>query len=122
MAIDKNIKILITDDSEFMRKVLRGILEAEGFSQFIEAGNGNEAIEKFKEEKPGLVLLDIIMPEVNGLEVLKEIGSVAKVLVISAVGEDSMVEDAKKAGAAGYILKPFDNKNVMDEINKVLGA
>lgn len=118
--MDKNTKILIADDSAFMRKILRGFLEGMGFSQFVECEDGKDCVEKYEAEKPGLVLLDIIMPEMGGLDVLKKIGRSAKVLVISAVGQDKMINEAKQLGAAGYIVKPFDKKKVEDEIMRVL--
>jgi len=112
------MKILIADDSKFMRGVLKDIVESEGHES-IEAENGRETIEKFEKEKPDLVLLDIIMPEVDGLGVLKKIGKKAKVIVISAVGQEKMVEEAKGLGALDYIVKPFDNKKVLEVIKKV---
>ncbi|MDA2921771.1 response regulator [Patescibacteria group bacterium AH-259-L07] len=118
--MDKNIKILIADDSAFMRKVLKDILAGAGFSKFVECGDGKECLAKYEAEKPGLVLLDIIMPVVDGMEVLKKIGTAVKVLVISAVGQDKIIEETKQHGAVGYIVKPFDRKKVIDEITKVL--
>lgn len=117
--MEKTTKILIADDSSFMRKVLRDILAEVGFKSFIECENGNECLEKYKSEKPGLVLLDIIMPEVDGIEVLKQIGKEAKVIVISAVGQDKMIEEAKGHGALDYIVKPFDKKDVLAKVEKV---
>jgi len=114
------MKILIADDSKFMRGVLKDIVGSEG-NEAIEAENGKEALEKYDKEKPDLVLLDIIMPEVDGMEVLKKIGKSAKVIVISAVGQEKMVEDAKGLGALDYIVKPFDNKKVLEVIKKVIG-
>ena len=116
-----DIKILICDDSSFMRKVLMDILRKAGFTNFAEAGNGKEAIEMYNSEKPDLVLLDIMMPEASGIEVLQQIGSEATAIVISAIGQDSMIEDAKKNGAKGYIIKPFENDKVLDEIKNVVG-
>lgn len=120
--MEKNIKILTADDSAFMRKILIDILKGAGFSNFIEAENGNQAIEKFKAEKPDLVLLDIIMPEKDGIEVLREIGSTAKAIMVSAVGQDSIIKEAAALGAKGFIIKPFDKDKVLEEINKVMGA
>ena len=116
--MDKNIKILIADDSLFMRSVLKDILSRYGFTHLIEAENGKEALAKYNLEKPNLILLDIVMPEMDGLEVLKKIGKDAKIIVISAVGQEHMVQQAEKSGAHGYILKPFDEKNVLEEIEK----
>ena len=119
--MDFNKKILIADDSAFMRKVLRDILEGEGFTQFVECSNGQEAIDKYKSESPDLLLLDIIMPEVDGMEVLQTIGGEAQIIVISAVGQDKMVEEAKSQGAKGYLVKPFDHNDVISKVNAVLG-
>lgn len=102
-----------------MRKVLSDILVKNGYTDVVEAENGKVAIEKFGSEKPDLVLLDIIMPEVDGIGVLKEImPKGAKAIVISAVGQDSMITQAKELGAIGYIIKPFDEAQVLEEIKK----
>jgi two-component system, chemotaxis family, chemotaxis protein CheY len=114
------MKILITDDSQFMRGILKDLMSSEGHV-CIEAEDGNEAIKKVEQEKPDLVLLDIIMPELDGIEVLKKIGKETKIIVISAVGQEKMVEEAKVLGAADYIVKPFDNKKVLETIKKVAG-
>lgn len=113
-------KILIVDDSAFMRKVLRDIFESAGFLNFIEAGNGNEAIEKYKTEKPDFVFLDVIMPDVNGMDVLREIGKEAHVIVVSAVGQKEMIAQAKELGAVDYVVKPFDRDQVLEKIEKYL--
>lgn len=118
--MDTNAKILLVDDSSFMRKVLRDILEKNGFSNFDEAENGEEGLEKFKSFQPDLVLLDIVMPKVDGIGFLKEAGSDAKVIVISAIGQDAIINEAKENGAMGYIVKPFENEQVMGEVEKVL--
>lgn len=115
------MKILIADDSQFMRGILKDIVTSQGY-EFVEAENGKVALEQYEKEKPDLVLLDIIMPEVDGIEVLKKIGNKAKVIVISAVGQDKMVEEAKDLGAVDYIVKPFDDKKVMETIKKVISS
>jgi two-component system chemotaxis response regulator CheY len=117
----KEAKILIVDDSAFMRTVLKNILENFGYSNFVEAGNGVEALEKAKTENPDLIMLDIIMPDKGGLDVLKEIGSTHKILMITAVGQEKIIEEAKGLGAKGYIIKPFDNHQVEAEVKKILG-
>ncbi|MBI4811965.1 response regulator [Candidatus Falkowbacteria bacterium] len=114
------MKILITDDSQFMRKVLKDILHDAGYMDLVECADGKECLTKYAEGKPNLVLLDIIMPEVDGIEVLKKIGKEAKVIVISAVGQEKMVEEAKKLGALDYIVKPFDNNKVLEAVRAVL--
>lgn len=118
--MDKSIKILLADDSAFMRKILIDILKSDGYENFIEAENGQEAIDKFKSEKPDLCMFDIIMPEVDGLQAIKEIGKEAKIIVVSAVGQDAIVKEAKENGALGYIIKPFEKEKVLSEINSVL--
>lgn len=119
--MNKKAKILLVDDSAFMRNVLKNILHDAGFENFTEATDGVEAIKKIKEESFDVVLLDLIMPNKGGLEVLKEIGAKAKILVISAVGQEKVVEDAKQQGALGYVIKPFDNQQVVAEVKRVLG-
>lgn len=113
-------KILLADDSNFMRQTIKSILADAGFTNFVEAENGKQAIDKIRSEKPDLVLLDVIMPEIDGIEVLKQVGKEAKIIVVSAVGQDQMIADAKQNGALGYIVKPFDKNNVLAEIQKVL--
>ena len=116
-----NQKILIVDDSAFMRTVLKNILENIGYHNFVEAGNGNEALEKIKTDNPDLILLDIIMPDKGGVDVLKEIGLTHKVIMITAVGQEKIIEEAKNFGAKGYLVKPFDNHQVESEVKKILG-
>ena len=113
-------KLLIVDDSAFMRKVLRDIFESAGYMQFLEAGNGREAIEKFRSDAPDFIFLDVIMPDMNGMDVLREIGQEAKIIVISAVGQKDMIEEAKQLGALDYIVKPFDREQVLQKAEKYL--
>lgn len=116
-------KILIVDDAVFMRMKLKDILEKNGFEVVAEAQNGAEAIEKFKAEKPDLVTMDITMPEMDGVEALKEIKKIdsnAKVIMCSAMGQQTMVMEAIQAGALDFIVKPFDNERVIQSINKVI--
>lgn len=113
-------KILVVDDSTFMRSILKEILSKAGYTNLLEADNGRQALEIFAKEKPDLLLLDIVMPEVDGLAVLEKIGRQAKIIVVSAVGQEAMVEQAKKSGAAGYVVKPFEEKQVLDEVAKAL--
>jgi two-component system, chemotaxis family, chemotaxis protein CheY len=113
-------KILIVDDSAFMRKVLRDIFESAGYTKFVEAANGQEAIDKFGSEKPDFMFLDIIMPDVNGMDVLRAIGRQAKVVVVSAVGQQEMIDEAKALGALDYIVKPFDRDEVLAKAKKYI--
>ena len=114
-------KILIADDSQFMRKILKDILYGAGYTDTIECVDGKECMAKYVSEKPDLVLLDIIMPEMDGMEVLKKIGHEVKVVVISAVGQEKMIGEAKDLGSLDYIVKPFDNNQVLEVVKKVLG-
>lgn len=115
--------ILIVDDAAFMRMMIKDILTKNGFNIAEEASDGSEAIEKFKETSPDLVMLDITMPEMDGITALKEIkkyDSGAKVIMCSAMGQQAMVIDAIQAGAQDFIVKPFQADRVMEAIKKVL--
>jgi two-component system, chemotaxis family, chemotaxis protein CheY len=111
-------KILIVDDSAFMRKVLRDVFESAGYANFVEAGNGREAIDRFRSEQPDFIFLDIIMPEMNGMDVLREIGKEAKIIVVSAVGQKEMIDEALQLGALDYVVKPFDRDQVLEKARK----
>jgi two-component system chemotaxis response regulator CheY len=113
-------KILIVDDSALMRKVLRDILEAEGYTNVSEAANGQEALDLCAKEKPELMFLDIIMPEVSGMDVLRELHGGVPTIVVSAVGQHAVIDEAKKLGALDFIVKPFDKDRVLDRARKLL--
>ncbi|SFH51683.1 two-component system, chemotaxis family, response regulator CheY [Pisciglobus halotolerans] len=115
-------KVLIVDDAAFMRMKLKDILEKNGYSVVAEAENGADAIEKYKAEQPDIVTMDITMPEMDGVEALKGIKAVdagAKVVMCSAMGQQSMVMDAIRAGALDFIVKPFDSSRVIQALDKV---
>ncbi|WP_314061211.1 response regulator [uncultured Vagococcus sp.] len=115
-------KVLIVDDAVFMRMKLRDILEKNGYEVVDEAANGLEAIEKYKGANPDLVTMDITMPEMDGVEALKQIKAFdanAKVLMCSAMGQQAMVMDAIRAGAVDFIVKPFDSDRVIKALDKV---
>jgi two-component system chemotaxis response regulator CheY len=117
-------KVLIVDDTVFMRKILRNILFQGGLDVAGEAENGKQAVELYMQLKPDLVTMDIVMPEMNGIEALKQIKSFdpdAKVVMCTAVGQEQMVKAAVKLGARGYIVKPFQAPKVIEEVKKVLG-
>lgn len=113
-------KILIVDDSLSMRNLLAGILREGGFINVIDAPGGKEAIEMCEREKPDLVLLDIIMPEVNGIDVLRAIAGKTKVIIVSAVGQDGIIAEAKKLGIAGYLIKPLQSGDVIALVKHAL--
>jgi two-component system chemotaxis response regulator CheY len=122
--MDNNIKtVLLVDDELFFRELLRDILTKEGFTVVADAAEGSDAVEKFRNFRPAITIMDIFMPEKNGIDATREIIALdgnAKVLVCSGVGYDEDVEAAYQAGARGLILKPFFTDEVMDAINKVL--
>lgn len=117
-------RILIVDDAAFMRMMIKDILTKNGFEVVGEAADGAQAVEKYKELKPDLVTMDITMPEMDGITALKEIKSYdesAKVIMCSAMGQQSMVIDAIQAGAKDFIVKPFQADRVIEAIQKTLG-
>jgi two-component system chemotaxis response regulator CheY len=114
--------VLIVDDMLFMRLALKGMLEKNGFSIVGEAGNGIEAIAKYKECTPDIVTMDITMPEMTGLEALKEIRQYdqnARVVMVSAMGQERFVKEAIMNGAKYFIVKPFKEAQVIETLNKV---
>jgi len=119
-------KILIADDSLFMRKVLTDILSSKPDEyELLKAHSGKSALELFKKEKPDLILLDIIMPEGEeaGIKVLRQVMKAdpeAKVVMITAVGQEVVIEECKKLGAKDYIIKPFDEKQVIRKVERYL--
>jgi len=118
-------RILIVDDALFMRNMLRNIFSESGFDVVGEAQNGNEAIEKYQALAPDLVTMDIVMPEKNGIEALKEIMSQddkAKIVICSALGQESLIMEALEAGARDFIVKPFKPPKVIEVAQKVLAS
>jgi len=118
------VKILTVDDSSFIRTMIKKRLGKEGYKEVIEASTGKQAVELYKKEKPDLVLLDIIMgEELSGIETLKaikELDSDAKVLMVTVIEQKEIAKQAEKLGAIGYIKKPFDEKDLVEKVKKVL--
>ncbi|MCD6417765.1 response regulator [bacterium] len=117
-------RIMIVDDAKFIRVILTNILEEAGYEVVGEAEDGKVALEKYPKLKPDLLLLDIIMPEMEGNVVLGKLMKDypdAKVLIISAVGQRLLVDKALKSGAAGYIVKPISPENVLNEVERIIG-
>lgn len=115
--------VLIVDDAAFMRMMIKDILTKNNFEVVGEAANGQEAVEKFKELRPDLVTMDITMPEMDGIEALRNIKAIdsdAKVIMCSAMGQQAMVIDAIQSGAKDFIVKPFQADRVIEAIQKVL--
>ncbi len=116
-------KIMVVDDAKFMRVRLSKLLTGHGFD-VVEAENGEEAVYVYKAEHPDAVLMDITMPQKTGIEALAEIRGFdpqAKVIMLTALGQESMVVQAVQAGARDYVVKPFDPDRVMLALKKVLG-
>lgn len=115
------MKVLTVDDAVFIRVTLRQMLERHGYEVVGEAGNGVEGIAKYKELQPDLVTMDITMPEMDGIEALREIKQInpqAKVIMISAMGQEKSVKESIVAGASGFILKPFNEEQVIRGLSK----
>ncbi len=113
--------VLIVDDTKFMRKMLRKML-SEQYDVVGEAENGLECLEMVEEHRPDLITLDVIMPEMDGLEALSEIKDKyddQKVIMVTSVGQHEKVTEAMKKGAEGYIIKPFKKEGVLEEVEKV---
>ncbi|MDP2274718.1 MAG: response regulator [Archangium sp.] len=117
-------RVLVVDDSVFMRDIIKDIFAAGGFSVVGEAGNGVEAVEKYKELKPDLVTMDLVMPYRNGIDATREIlrgDAKALVVMCSALGQETMVMEAIEAGAVDFIVKPPRAEDVLAVVKKVLG-
>lgn len=115
-------KVLIVDDAAFMRISIKNMLTKNGYEVIGEAENGKIGLEKFKELSPDIVTMDITMPEMNGLEALKEIVKInpkAQVIMVSAMGQEAMVRDAILSGAKGFIVKPFKEDGIISAIKKL---
>ena len=116
--------ILICDDAAFMRMMIKDILTKNGYNVAGEAENGAKAVEKYNELKPDLVLMDITMPEMDGIQALKNIkaaDSNAMVIMCSAMGQQAMVIESIQAGAKDFIVKPFQADRVLEAVKKVIG-
>lgn len=115
-------KVLVVDDAQFMRMKATKLLSSKGF-EVVEAATGAEAVESYKTENPDAVLLDITMPDMDGLQALKEIKKIdpkANVAMVTAMGQQSIVMEALKAGAKDFVVKPFDADRVMAAIEKIM--
>lgn len=115
-------KILIVDDSRTSRRILNNLLTESGY-EVVEAENGEVGIQKYKEETPDLVTMDITMPVMDGLQALKgirEYDSDAKVIMVTAAGQESKIMEAVKHGAAEFITKPFEKDKILETIQKVV--
>jgi two-component system, chemotaxis family, chemotaxis protein CheY len=116
-------RVLVVDDAAFMRKVLGDALASGGHEVVGEAGNGAEAVQRFQELRPELTTLDITMPEKDGLAALAEIMAIdpaARVVMCSALGQETKVLESIKLGAKDFVVKPFQAPRVLEAISKAL--
>lgn len=119
-----SIRVLVVDDAIFMRSMIRDIFARSPFVIAGEAENGLEAIELYKELRPDITTMDIVMPEVDGVTALKEImrfDPQAKVIMCSALGQESLIAESIEAGAKDFIVKPFQPNKVLKVVRSVLG-
>lgn len=117
-------KILVCDDAAFMRMMVKDILTKNGYEVIGEAVNGQDAIAKYKELSPDLTTMDITMPEMDGIQALKEIRSFdanASIIMCSAMGQQAMVIESIQAGAKDFIVKPFQQDRVLEAVKKAIG-
>lgn len=118
-------KIMVVDDAAFMRKVIRDMLTKNGYTDIYEAVDGADAVEKYSEIHPDLVLMDITMPNMDGLEALKAIRTKdgnANVVMCTAMGQEAMVVEAVQAGTRDFIVKPFKEDRLIKTVSSIVGA
>ncbi len=116
-------RILIADDSSFMRTMIKDVLSKAGYEVVEEAESGEEVIKKYDELKPDLVTLDIVMVGEGGLQTAKEIirrDPAAKLLMVSAMGQQALVVEAIQAGAKGFVVKPFEPEQLVEEVKRIV--
>lgn len=117
-------KIMIVDDALFMRKVIRDLLAENGYTDIVEAGDGLKAIEVYKEHHPDLVIMDITMPSLDGIETIKQLHQIDNkviILMCSAMGHEVMVKEALIHGAKDFVVKPFKSERVISAVQRLLG-
>lgn len=116
-------KILLVDDAAFMRMMVKDTLSKNGYTNIVEAANGEEAVKMYDQERPDLVLMDITMPQMDGIEALRIMRRnhpEAVVIMCSAMGQESIVVDAVKLGARDFIVKPFKPDRIMKAVRSIL--
>ena len=117
-------RVMVCDDAAFMRMMIKDILVKNGYEIAAEAENGLKAVEQYPDAKPDLVLMDITMPEVDGIEAVRRIKALdpnANVIMCSAMGQQAMVIEAIQAGAKDFIVKPFQADRVLEAVRKAIG-
>lgn len=119
--MSKKTKVLITDDSIVMRKMINEILNENGFEIVGEAKDGGEAYDLYKELKPDLVTMDIVMPREDGIETLKrimEFDPKARIIIVSGLHQKALLFEAMETGAKDYVIKPFDKEELVEALSK----
>lgn len=117
-------KILIVDDAAFMRMMIKDTLSKNGYTELFEASDGAQAVDHYRELKPDLVIMDITMPNKDGIEALREIRAEdpsSKIVMCSAMGQEAMVVEAIRLGALDFIVKPFKPDRIVQTVQKILG-
>jgi two-component system chemotaxis response regulator CheY len=123
MSSRGSTKILVVDDALFMRTILKDILQSNGFTNILEAGDGAAAIDAYRKNRPDLVTMDINMPGTDGIQALKSIIAIdptAKIIMVTSVEQKQIVQEAIKVGAKDYVVKPFDRAMVAAVLSKVM--
>lgn len=117
-------KIMIVDDAAFMRMTIKNCLSGAGYTELVEAADGMLAVEEYQKSNPDLVIMDITMPNMDGIQALsalKQLDPNAKVVMCSAMGQEAMVVDAIRLGALDFIVKPFKPERIVETISRILG-
>jgi len=117
-------RVLLVDDTTFMRRMLRDILVRAGFEVSAEASNGRQAVEAYRQARPDLVIMDITMPEMDGVAAVREIAGAdpaARIVMCSALGQQELIIEALEAGARDFVVKPFVPEKVLEAVRKVMG-
>ena len=118
----KQITVVIAEDNDMMRAILRSMLRGEHYNVIGEASNGQAAVDMVKSLKPDLVCMDVVMPEKNGIEALAEIKALnrnTKVIMVTGNSDQETVQESIQNGASGFIIKPFNTARVLDTLDKV---
>jgi two-component system chemotaxis response regulator CheY len=116
--------VLVCDDAIFMRTMISDILNQAGYEVVGEAESGSQAVERYQQLKPDLVTMDIVMPDMGGIEAVREIMKIdpsARILMCSAMGQQALVIEAIQAGAKDFVVKPFQPSRVLEAVQRVLG-
>jgi two-component system chemotaxis response regulator CheY len=116
-------RVLIVDDAQFMRTMLQDIFTSSGWQVIAEADNGEQAIAEYEIHQPDLVTMDVVMPEMGGIDALKQIllnDPAARIVVCSALGQKKLILDAIQAGAKDFIVKPFQKAQVLEVVERVI--